>query len=382
MIGFDLTPEQEKWRDKARRFAEEDIAPVAWDIDKGIYDGFHWPLIRRMAEEGLFSLGVPQAYGGSGLDIMTMCLVIEELATADPGIAFTATLNSYVPLVIAGTEEQKRTFFPLTCDPSNPGLAAFALTEPNAGSDAAAVATTARPDGDEYVLNGEKCFISNGDMASLYTVFATVDRHSGVRGITAFLVPGDTPGLSRGKIEAKMGFKSNHTGVFALNDVRVPAANRLGREGDGFGIAMKILEVLRIVSCGAVGVGLARGAHEATLKFFAEKSTPKTILNQQALAFPLADMLAMVEAARLLVWKTAWLLDNGRQAGTMSGLTKFFASDAALAVAEEGLRLVGPHGYTRDYPLEKCVREAKLLQIYEGTNQISRLVASRGVFSH
>ena len=379
MIGFDLTPEQQHWVDKAKRFAQEEIAPLSWQLDQSHEQPFPWPLIKKMAAEGLFSLGVPEQYGGSGLDILTTCLVIEELAVGDPGLAFTATLNSYVPLMIAGTDEQREKFFPLSCDKDNPGLAAFALTEPNAGSDAGAASTTARRDGDDYILNGEKCFISNGDQAAVYCVFATVDPAAGLKGMTAFIVPGEAPGLSRGKIERKMGFNSSHTGVFALNDVRVPAANRLGKEGEGFKIAMVTLEVLRIVSCGAVGVGLARAAQEATVRYFKTKANPKKVMNQQTISFSLADILAQVEAARLMVWKTAWLLDNKQPAGTMSGLTKFYASDIALAVAQEGLGLIGLDGCTDEFPLEKLVRDAKLLQIYEGTNQISRLVAARGV---
>ena len=381
MISFELTPEQAQWRQKARDFAQERIAPLSWGLDRSSHEEFPWPLIRELNQEGLLNLGVPTQYGGSGLDILTSCLVIEELAVADPGIAFTVTLNSYVPLMIAGTPEQQEKFFPLTCDKDNPGLSAFALTEPNAGSDAGAASATARKEGDEYVLNGEKCFISNGDQAALYAIFATLDRSAGLKAMTAFLVPGDSPGLSRGKFEDKMGFRSSHTGVFAMQDVRIPASNLLGQEGGGFKIAMQTLEVLRIISCGAVGVGLARAATEKSLEFLKDHSEPKKLPNQQALTFPLAEMQASVEAARLMVWKTAWMLDSKVPAGTMSGLTKFYASDAALQVAEKGLQLTGPHGRTGQYPLEKLVRDAKLLQIYEGTNQISRLVASRGILA-
>jgi len=381
MIDFELSREQQQWQEKARAFAEKEIKPLSWKIDKGLTKEYHWPLIKKLAEQGLLSLGVSEEYGGSGLDILTTSIVVEELAVGDGGIAFTSTCNSYVPLMIAGTEEQKRDFFPFTCDRENPGLAALALTEPNAGSDAGSLSTSARREGKEYILNGEKCFISSGDLASLYTIFATVDKAKGLKGITAFMVPGDSEGLSRGKIEDKMGFHSNHTGVFVMNDVRVPEGNRLGEEGGGFKIAMKALEILRVISCGAVGVGIARAAHEAALRFLTTYKNANAVLNEQALSFELADMLASIEASRLMVWKSSWMLDNKLPAATMASLTKFYVSDMAVEVANRGLQLVGYHGYSEDYPLDKYVRDAKVLQIYEGTNQICRIVATRGIFS-
>jgi acyl-CoA dehydrogenase len=381
MIDFELSQQQQEWQRKARDFAEREVRPLSWKIDKGLLPEYHWPLIAKMAEQGLLSMWIPEEYGGSGLDILTTSIVVEELAVADGGIAFTATINSVVPVMIAGTEEQKREFLPLVCDKKRPGLAAFALTEAQAGSDAGAVSTTARQEGEHYVLNGEKCFISNGDLARLYTAFATVDKTKGIKGITAFLVPDDVKGLLRGKIEHKMGFRSNHTAGVVFNDVRIPAENRLGQEGEGFKIAMKVLEVLRVISCGAVGVGMARGAYETALRFFTTYSDARAAAGQQAVSFDLADMLASIEAARLMVWKSGWMMDNNLSAGTMSNLTKFYASDMALEVANKGMQLVGHYAYSEDYPLEKYVRDAKLLQIYEGTNQISRMVASRGIFS-
>ena len=332
-----------------------------------------------MGELGLMGLGIPKKYGGCELDTLTTAIIIEELAVVDAGIAFTCTLNSSIPVMIAGTEEQKDKFLPAIYDRKKPQLSAFALTEPNAGSDAAGLSTLARKEGNEYVLNGEKCFISNGDMAGLYTIIATVDKKKGFGGITAFIVPGDAEGLIRGKIEDKMGFHSSHTGVFAMNDVRIPEENILGREGEGFIIAMKLLEVARVISCGAVGAGLARGSFEATLKFLKTYSNPKTLIAQQAISFDLADMLASIEAARLLVWKSCWMIDNDIPVGTMSGLTKVYSSDMALEVAKQGMEIVGLRSYSEDYPLEKHVRDAKTLQIYEGTNQINRMVAARGI---
>ena len=381
MISFELSAEQKRWQKAARDFAEKEIRPVSWKLDKGPVDGCYWPVMERMAKEGFLAMGVPTEYGGSGLDFMTMSTVVEELAAADGGIAFTATANSFLPLRVAGTDMQKRAFLPLTSNRDKPGLAAFALTEPNAGSDGASITTTARKDGREYVLDGEKCFISSGNIASIYTVLATVDKRKGLKGITAFLVPDHLEGLERGKVEDKLGFRSSHTGTVVFHGVRVPEENRLGEEGDGFPIAMKVLEVMRIISCGAVGVGIARAAYESALRFLLTYSNAKKLINQQAVSFDLADMFASIEASRLMVWKSCWMLDNKMQASTMSSITKFFVSDMAVEVANKGLNLVGPNGFSEDYPLDKLVRDAKVLQIYEGTNQISRLVASRGILS-
>ncbi len=381
MISFELSAEQKRWQMAARDFAERAIRPVAWGLDKGSVDASYWPLMERMAEEGFLAMGVPMEYGGSELDFMTMSVVVEELAVADGGIAFTATSNSFLPLMVAGSDRQKRAFLPLTSDREKPRLAAFALTEPHAGSDGASITTTARKEGREYILNGEKCFISSGNVASIYTVMATVDRSKGLKGITAFLVPDHLEGLERGKVEDKLGFRSSQTGTVVFHSVKVPEENRLGDEGGGFPIAMKVLEVMRIISCGAVGVGVARAAYEAALRFLLRHSNAKKLINQQAISFDLADMLASIEASRLMVWKSCWMLDNKIPASTMSSITKFYVSDVAVEVANKGLNLVGPSGFSEEYPLDKLVRDAKVLQIYEGTNQISRLVASRGILS-
>ncbi len=381
MIGFELSETQKSWQAKARTFADQEIRPVSWKIDKGLIQDYPWPLIKKLNDKGLLSLGVPEIYGGSGLDLVTTAVVLEELAVADGGISFTSSLNSYNSFMIAGTDAQKETFLPQVCNKDDPGLAVFALTEPNAGSDAGAISTTARVDGDSYVLNGEKCFISNAGLACVYTVFATLDRTKGVKGITAFIVPKDAQGLSFGKIEDKMGFRSSRTASFSLQDVRIPRSNRLGKEGEGFKIAMQELDVLRVLSCGAVGVGIGRAACEDAVRFFKTKGNVKTIMNQQAITFDLADMTAAVEAARLMVWKSCWKMDQGVSASLDSSLTKFFASDMAVDVAGKALRLLGHFAYTESYPIEKYVRDAKILQIYEGTNQVARLVASRMILA-
>ena len=381
MISFELSQDQQLWQSKAKAFADAEIRPLAWKIDKGMVKGYPWDLIKKLNDQGLLSLGVPVAYGGSGLDLLTTAIVLEELAVGDGGISFTASLNSYNSVMIAGTEAQQKEFLPLICDKGNPALISFALTEPNAGSDAGSITTTARAEGGEYVLNGEKCFISNAGLAGIYAVFATVDKSKGVKGITAFVVPKDSQGLTFGKIEDKMGFRSSRTASFNLADVRVPEANRLGQEGEGFKIAMKELDMLRVLSCGSVGVGIARAAYEDTVGFFKTVGNVKAILGQQAISFDLADMAASIEASRLMVWKSCWLMDQGLPATFDSSLTKFYASDMAVEVANKGVRLLGNYGYTESYPLEKYVRDAKILQIYEGTNQIARLIASRMILA-
>ncbi|MEJ2588803.1 MAG: acyl-CoA dehydrogenase family protein [Deltaproteobacteria bacterium] len=382
MIGFELSAEQKRWKEKAKAFTQEEIKPLAWKIDKGLTQKYHWPLLAKMAKQGLLNMGVPESYGGSGMDILTTAIVLEELAVGDGGISFTASLNSFNALLIAGNEEQQKQFLPLLCDTENPGLVAFALTEPNAGSDAGSLRTEARREGDDYVLNGEKSFISNGDIARVYAVFATVDKGKGIKGITGFIVPGDAQGLTPGKIEDKMGFRSSRTAGFFLNDVRIPEHYRLGEEGQGFIFAMKELDVLRVLSCGAVGVGVARAAYEDAVGFFKTVGDVKKIMGQQAISFHLADMLASIEASRLMVWKNSWMLDNKVPLGAMTSLTKFYVSDTAVEVANTGVQLLGHHAYTEKYPLEKYVRDAKILQIYEGTNEITRLVASREIFSN
>ena len=381
MISFELSENQKNWQAKAKAFAEKEIKPLSWKIDKGMVEEYPWPLIKKMNEEGLLNLGTPEEFGGSGLDMLTTAIVLEELAVADGGISFTSSLNAFHLLMIAGNDSQKSEYLPALCSKEDPGLMVFALTEPNAGSDAGSITTTARLDGQEYVLNGEKCFISNAGLASVYAILATIDRSQGVKGITAFIVPKDTPGLSFGKVEDKMGFRSSRTASIILEDVRIPQSNLLGKEGGGFKLAMKELDSLRILSCGAVGVGIAKAALETCVRFFKTMGNLKQVMNQQAITFELADMAASIQAARLMVWKSCWTIDQGIPGTLDSSLTKFYVSDVAVDVANKALRLLGHYAFTEEYPIEKYVRDAKILQIYEGTNQVARLVASRMILA-
>ena len=376
MIGFALTEEQQAIRNLARRFSRDEIVPVAAEYDER--EEIPWEVIRKAHASGLMNLDIPEEYGGQGLDHLTTVMVIEELAAGCAGICSTMTGNSLaaLPILIAGTEEQKRMLQPVL---SGPRLMAFCLTEPNAGSDVGSITTTARREGDRYVLNGTKCFITNGGVASLYVVFASTDRSQGAKGLSAFIVPGDTPGLSAGKKEKKMGIRSSQTTEIILENVRVPAANLLGREGDGFKIAMKTLDISR-PSVGAQALGVARAALEHALVYARQRvQFGRPIAEQQAIQFMLADMAMEVEAARLMVWRAAWLIDQGLPVTVEGAMAKCYAGDVAVRVTTEAVQVFGGYGYMRDYPVEKLMRDAKIMQIYEGTNQIQRLVVARGL---
>jgi len=262
---------------------------------------------------------------------------------------------------------------------AKPQLAAFGLTEPEAGSDVSNVQTKAVRDGDHYVLNGNKCFITNGDSAALYTIFATIDKSLGHKGLCAFIVPGDTPGIRGGKKEQKMGDRCSEVSEVIIEDVRVPAANLLGKEGDGFKIAMETLDVTR-PGIGAAAVGVARRAFEEARKYSLQRiQFGKPIAANQAIQFMFAEMATKIDAARLLVWRSAQYLANGQRASKEGSMAKFYAADVAMEATVDALQIMGGSGYMRDYPVEKLMRDAKILQIYEGTNQVQRMVIAREI---
>lgn len=375
MVDFQLTEEQEQIRRLAASFAEKEIIPAAAAYDEK--EEVPWSIIEKAHAVGLMNLHVPVEYGGQGLDHVTGALVTEELAYGCLGITGSIGNNNLAltPLLLVGTEEQKQKFLPPFC--ARPQLGGFCLTEPNAGSDVANISTSARLKGDHYVINGQKCFITNGGIANLYTVFAKTDPAKGVRGLSAFLVPGDTPGLRGGKKEKKMGDRASHVGEVLFEDVCVPKENLLGKEGDGFKIAMMTLDSTR-PGIGALAVGVARRAFTEALKYARQRvQFGKPIAENQAIQFLLADMAMKIEAARGLVLKACWLLDQGRRATKEGAMAKCFASDVAMAVTVDAVQIHGGYGYMREYPVEKLMRDAKILQIYEGTNQIQRLVIAR-----
>jgi acyl-CoA dehydrogenase len=374
-MDFALSDEQLALQETARRFAQTEIAPVAAEYDQS--GEFPREVIRKAWELGLSSVSIPAAYGGVGLSVFDGCLVVEELAWGCAGMATSIMCSDLglTPILVGGSEEQKKEWMGrLTREFS---LVSFCLSEPGAGSDVAGLQLLAEKDGEAYVLNGTKCWITNGGVADLYTVFATLDRTSRHKGVVAFVVPSDTPGITVGKKEDKMGQRASDTRVIHFDNVRVPVSQRLGQEGEGFKIAMRTLDTTR-PTIGALAVGIARRALEESTGYAKErKAFGFPIAGFQAVQFMLADMAKDVEAARLLTLQSAWMIDRGLRASKHSSFAKCFATDAAMRITTDAVQVFGGNGYTREYPVEKLMRDAKLMQIYEGTNQIQRLVIAR-----
>lgn len=377
MIDFSLTEDQIALQEMAREFAEKEMRPKAARYDQG--HDFPEDVMKKAFEVGFLTCTVPSEYGGGGLRDLETVIVSEELARGCGGMYTTMMANSlaFTPIVLFGTDEQKKKFFgPFT---KKMAFASYCLTEREAGSDTSAIKTTAKRAGSEYILNGSKCFITNGGVASLYTVFANSAPEKGARGLSVFCVPRETPGLTVGKVEDKMGQRASNTSELFFEEARIPADHLLGREGQGFIIAMRTFDKTR-AAVGAAGVGIARAALEYAIEYAKTRvQFGKPIASFQATAFKIAQMAMEVEAARLLVWRAAWLMDHGKPCGSESAMAKCFGSDVAMRTALEALQIFGGYGYMRDYPVEKLVRDAKLLQIYEGTNEIQRLVISREV---
>jgi len=377
MIGFDLTEEQTALQDMARKFAANEIRPKAGECDRT--ETFPKEIFQKAFDLGLMTGFIPEAHGGLGLGSLESCIIEEELGWGCSGIATSMTANglALTPILIAGTEDQKKEFVaPFARELM---YASFCLTEPGAGSDAGGIATTAKKEGDDYLLNGRKCFITNGTYASQYTVFASTDRTKGHKGLSAFVVSRSLPGVSPGKKEDKMGQRASDTSDVLFEDVRVPAANLLGKEGDGFKIAMKTLDYAR-PTVAAMSVGVARAAFEHAMQYSKERvQFGMPIAMNQAIHFLLADMATDIEAARLLTLKSAWLIDQGRRNTKESSFAKAFAADLAMRVTTDAVQIFGGYGYMKDYPVEKLMRDAKLLQIYEGTSQIQRLVIAKEI---
>jgi acyl-CoA dehydrogenase len=370
-----LGDQQLALQDTARRFAQTEIAPKAPQFDQS--GEFPREVIRTAWELGLSSTCIPERFGGVALSTFESCLVTEELSWGCSGITTSIMCNDLglMPIVIAGSEDQQKEWLGACAREFK--MISFCLSEPQAGSDVAGLQLLAERDGDRYVLNGTKCWITNGGVADLYTVFATLDRSVRHEGILALIVPSDLPGITKGKKEDKMGQRASDTRVIHFDNVRVPAAQRLGAEGEGFKIAMKTLDRTR-PPIGALATGIARRALEESVGYAKErKAFGFPIAGFQAVQFMLADMAKDVEAARLLTWQSAWLVDQGLRASKHSSFAKCFATDAAMRVTTDAVQVFGGNGYTKDYPVEKLMRDAKLMQIYEGTNQIQRLVIAR-----
>jgi len=377
-VSFALTDEQKALRELAREFAEKEIRPRAAEYDE--HSTHPADVIAKAHELGLVNAHIPAEYGGLELSVFDGMLIGEELAWGCSGMATSIVANALgaAPVLIAGTDEQKRRYLvPLVEEPL---LCSFALTEPNAGSDVSGIRTTAVRHGDEYVLNGSKMFITNAGHAAWLVVFASTDQSKGHRGLSAFVVPADLDGVVVERHLDKMGQRATDTSAIAFQDVRVPAQNRLGEEGDGFKIAMKTLDFTRPgTAAGAVGV--AQAAYEYAVRYAKERvQFGQPIAMNQGVNFLIADMATEIEAARLLVWQAAWLHDQGERATLQSSYAKRFGADTAMKVTTDAVQIFGGYGYMKEYPVEKLMRDAKLFQIYEGTSQIQRLVIAREIF--
>jgi len=374
VLDYQLTEEQEMIRDLARTIADNEIRPVAAEYDRS--GEFPWPVVEKIAEAGLFGVFIDEAYGGLAGDsrTMNMVLVTEELSKACGGIslAFASTALGALPIIVSASEEVKQRFLPAVA--AGERLAAFSLTEPQAGSDAAGIRTTAVRDGDHYVVNGLKQWVTNGGDAEIYTVVVMTNPEKGARGASALVIEKDTPGFSFGKKEDKMGIRASSTRELVFEDCRVPVENLIGREGTGFITAMRTFDASR-PGVGAQALGIAQGALDLAVDWsISRRQFGSPVSSFQGLRFLLADMATKVEASRALIYATARHIDaNPKTRSTMySAMSKCFASDVAMSVTTDAVQVYGGSGYMRDYPIEKYMRDAKITQIYEGTNQIQR----------
>ncbi|MBF0515821.1 MAG: acyl-CoA dehydrogenase family protein [Nitrospirae bacterium] len=372
-MDYFLNEDQQMIRDTARQIAQEKIVPVRAELDEK--ELFPTEIIKVLAQSDMFGLFIPEEYGGLGKGAFELCLAVEELSRACLGVSTSYAANALgtYPILLFGTEEQKKKYLPDIA--SGKKLVAFGLTEANAGSDAAGIQTTATKSGTEYILNGTKQWITNGGEADIYTIIAMTDKSRGARGASALIVDKGTPGFSFGKKEKKMGIRASTTCELVFDDGHVPKDNILGRDGMGFIVAMKTLDQSR-TGVGAQGVGVAQGAFEEAVNFARTRiQFDKPIISFQAIQHMLADMAIQIEAARALVYSAARYVDSGAKDFTkVSAMAKTFATDVGMKVTTDALQVMGGSGYMRDYPLEKMMRDAKILQIYEGTNQIQRNV--------
>jgi alkylation response protein AidB-like acyl-CoA dehydrogenase len=378
MASDSLTDEQREIRDLVRALARERIAPRAAEIDKTAE--FPWDMVELFREHELFGLPFDEEYGGTGTGALMVLVAIEEIAKVCATTALVLAVQELgsLGLRLAGSDEQKDRYLPRLA--SGEWLPAYALTEPGSGSDSAAMRTTATREGSAYVLNGSKRFITNAGVAQLYTVFAKTDTERGHGGISAFVVEADAPGFEVGRIEPKMGIKGSTTGEIFFNDCVVPEENRLGGEGDGFAIAMRILDRSR-PGVAAQGLGLAQGATDYALEYAKTREAfGKPIAEHQLVGGLLADMETRCEAARGLLYKCGQMIDegvDGPELTKISAMAKLFCTDVAMAVTTDAVQVLGGYGYMQEYPVERMMRDAKITQIYEGTNQIQRLVVAR-----
>ncbi|SFC21087.1 butyryl-CoA dehydrogenase [Bacillus sp. OV322] len=374
-MNFQLNEEQNMMRKMVRDFAKKEIEPFIEEMEAGV---FPRSIVKRMGELGLMGIPIPEEYGGAGMDYMSYIIAIHEISKVSPTVGVILSVHTSVgtyPILYFGTDEQKKRFVPKLA--SGEYLGAFALTEPSAGSDAANLKTRALKEDGHYRLNGSKAFITNGGEADIYIVFASTSPSDKSRGISAFIVEKDTPGLIIGKDEHKMGLLGSRTVQLTFEDMRVPAGNMLGDEGDGYKIAMANLNAGRI-GIATQALGIAEGAYEYAVQYAKERvQFGKPISYLQGVGFKLAEMATSVEAARLLVYHAAYLRSQGLPCGKEASMAKLFASRTAVEVTSEAVQVYGGYGYTKDYPVERYFRDAKITEIYEGTSEIQRIVISK-----
>jgi butyryl-CoA dehydrogenase len=380
-MDYLLTEEQLMIKELCRKIAKEKIRPLVAELDK--QDQFSWEIIKIMAQSDLFAIFIPEQYGGTLQlpegkkvgGVLDLCIATEELSCACGGVAvcFAASALGSFPIILYGSEEQKKKYLPSLAKGEK--LAAFGLTEPEAGSDASAIKTTAKKQGNSYILNGTKHFITNGGEAEIYVVIAMTDKSKGARGASAFIVEKGMPGFSFGKKEDKLGIRASVTRELIFNDCRIPKENLLAKEGFGFIASMKTFDLSR-PGVAAQAVGIAQGALDLTVKYAKERQQfGKSISSFQGIQWMLADMATQIEAARALVYSSARMVDSGKTGvAKESAMAKLFASDTAMRVTTDCVQIFGGYGYMKDYPIEKYMRDAKITQIYEGTNQIQRNV--------
>ncbi|MCA9536520.1 MAG: acyl-CoA dehydrogenase family protein [Myxococcales bacterium] len=379
MLSFELTDEQKALVEETRRFTKEKIVPIAAECDRK--HEFPLGVFKEAWEMGLVAPGIPTEYGGAGVGEVEHVLITEELAFGCTGIqtSFTANTLAATPILIAGNEAQKKKYLGMLT--AEPIFAAYAITEPAAGSDAAGIQSRAVKDGNDYIVTGSKCFITNGAWATWYTAFATVDPALGHKGIIAFIVDRDAPGVSIGKTEDKLGQRASNTAVINFDEVRIPAANVLAEPGHGFKVAMQTFDRTRPdIAAGACG--LMRRALEESIAYALERKTfGVPIAQHQMVQAMIAEMGIAYEATRLLMLKAAWMIDQGSRNSLTASYAKAFGADQAMRVATDAVQVFGGNGYITEYPVEKLMRDAKILQIYEGTSQIQRMVIAKNLFA-
>ncbi|MDG6225077.1 MAG: acyl-CoA dehydrogenase [Candidatus Thermoplasmatota archaeon] len=377
-MDFGMNEEQRMLKQVIKEFAEREIAPIAAKIDQE--GSFDMDIVKKMGEMGLMGMTVPREYGGSGLDRISYNITLEEIGRVSASIGLTVEAHNTLGvghIYELGNEEQRRKYLPKLTN--GEGLAAWALTEPNAGSDAGSLQTTAVRDGDHYILNGTKQFITSGHVAEVFTVMAKTDVTKGVKGISAFIVEKGTPGLKMGVEEDKLGMRGSITSEVILEDCRVPAGNLIGEEGKGFTGAMSILDRGR-TAIGALAVGLAQGAMDECISYSKQRiQFEKPISSFQAIQWKLADMATEIDAARLLVLRAAWMEEMGMPFSKEASMAKLFASEVAVKASVDAVQIHGGYGYTKEYPVERFFRDSKLYTIGEGTSEVQRMVISKKI---